>query len=324
VDQHQDSDKLRDEAVEWLMRLRAPGCSEADKRACSLWLAQSPLHRAAYAQAEAQWMWMEQFKSQRFRAREEAIRYRPKSKPVLKWFMVFATAASLLLVCGIMAFGPEGWFGVGTSYTAAKGMRETVVLDDGSRLELNTDSEVKVRLNQWRRSVELVRGEVFINVAHDGERPFEVEAGGGRITDTGTAFDVYLQPETVLVAVQEGSVRIDAHGSRNLAAGQQITYNRRGDFSMAPVQEVSDITAWRRGQVVFHDRPLSEVLSEIGRYHDTSIRISDPKQRSLRVSGVFRTARLDAILDIITATLPVKAERIGEHEILLKPSESKG
>jgi transmembrane sensor len=324
VEQFQDTDKLRDEAIEWLIRLRAPECSDADRRACDLWLAKSPQHRAAYAQAEMQWQWMEQFKSRRFSAREEALRYRPKKKMVSMPFMVFAVAASLLLVCGIVAFGPNGWYGVRTSYMAAKGARETVVLDDGSRLELNTDSEIKVRLSRWQRSVELVRGEVFFNVAHDGERPFEVRAAGGRITDIGTAFEVYLQPETVLVAVQEGSVRVDGYGSRNLVAGQQITYNRRGEFSLESAREISELTAWRQGQVVFHDRPLSEVLSEIGRYHDTRIRISDPKQRSLRVSGVFRTARLDAVLDIITTTLPVKAERIGEHEILLKPSGRKG
>jgi transmembrane sensor len=324
VEQLQDADKLRDEAIEWLARLRAPSCNEAERRACSLWLAQSPQHRAAYAQAEAQWQWMEQFKSRNFRAREEALRYRPKNKLTPKRLGVFASAAALLLACGMTSFVPGGWYGVRASYQAAKGARESVVLEDGSRLEINSDSEVKVHLNRWRRSVELVRGEVYFNVVHDSERPFEVRARGGHITDIGTEFDVYLQPETVLVAVQEGSVRVDAHGSRDLVAGQQISYNRQGDFAVAPSQNIAELTAWRQGQVIFHDRPLSEVLSEIGRYYDMNIRISDPKQRNLRVSGVFRTANLDATLNIITATLPVKAERIGEHEILLKASGKKG
>ncbi|WNV03773.1 FecR family protein [Candidatus Methylospira mobilis] len=319
MEQPEDTDKLREEAIAWLVRLHAPGCNEAERRACNRWLAESPRHRAAYAQAEAQWRWMEQFKSQRFRAREDALRYRPKNKLTPKRLVIFATAASLLLFCGMIVLRLGGWYDVGTRYIAAKGEREVVVLDDGSRLELNTDSEIKVHLNRWRRSVELVRGEVYFNVTHDGERPFEVQAGGGRTTDIGTAFEVYLQPETVLVAVQEGRVRVEARGSCNLAAGQQITYNRRGEFSMIPAREIADLTAWRQGRMVFHDRPLSEVLSEIGRYHDISIRISDAKQRNLRVSGAFRTASLDAILNTITSTLPVKVERINEHEVLLKP-----
>jgi transmembrane sensor len=83
------------------------------------------------------------------------------------------------------------------------------------------------------------------------------------------------------------------------------------------------VTAWRRGLLVFHARRLDEVLAEVGRYHDTTIRLTDESLRGLRVSGTFRTAYLDAILNAITMTLPVKPVRIGEREFVLQAANKR-
>lgn len=314
------SDPLRDEAVRWLLRLHSPECTEAERLACDRWLMKSPLNREAFARVEAQWQWMDQIKVHRLSVREEALSYRPaRKRRSLRPIIGLAMAASVLLALGWTAFTPNGWIGAEATYLAEKSRRNTVTLADGSRLELNTDTEVKVRINRWRRRVYLMRGEAFFTVVHDASRPFEVRAGGGRVTDLGTAFEVYLQAERVLVAVQEGRVKVEAAGSRELVAGQQISYGRRGDFAAVAAQDVAELTAWRQGKLIFHDRPLNEVLAEIGRYHDTTLRVSDPAQSRLRVSGAFATDNLDNILGAIAMTLPVKVDRIGAQEIVLSP-----
>lgn len=78
------------------------------------------------------------------------------------------------------------------------------------------------------------------------------------------------------------------------------------------------MTARRRGLLIFHARRLDEVLAEIGRDYDTTIRLTDESLRGLRVSGTIRTANLDPILNTIAMTLPVKPVRIGEREIVLQ------
>ncbi|HEY8159438.1 MAG TPA: FecR family protein [Methylobacter sp.] len=309
------SDSAHTQAIDWLLRIRSDNCTETERRAFNAWLEQDAGHRQAYEAAQTQWQWMEQFKSMNFPARDAALRYRKKSPRRL---LIYSAAASLLLALGLTAFMPNGWLGMPHTYIAEKGERQTIALADGSSIELNTDSEVRVHFNRWRRIVEMVKGEAFFTVSHDAERPFEVRAGGGRIRDIGTAFEVYIKPEQVIIAVQEGIVEVQASGKRELTAGHQLAFNGNGEFQAVQGQDVASLIAWRQGNLVFRDRRLDDVLAEVGRYHDTRIRLQNESLGKLRISGTFHTAELDSTLSAIATLLPVNIDHIGEHEIVLK------
>jgi transmembrane sensor len=307
-------DSVQTQAIDWLLRIRSANCTATERQAFNNWLEESAGHRQAYETAQAQWEWMEPFKAMNFPARDAALRYRKKPH---RFLFVYA-AASLLLALGLTAFMPNGWLGIPHTYVAEKGDRQTVTLADGSSIELNTDSEVRVHFNRWRRNVEMIKGEAFFTVTHDAERPFEVRAGSGRIRDIGTAFEVYIKPEQVIVAVQEGIVEVQASGKRELTAGQQLAFNDRGEFQALQDQDVAGLTAWRQGKLVFRDRCLDDVLAEVGRYHDIRIRLQNETLGKLRVSGTFLTAELDDTLSAIAAILPVNIDHVGAHEIVLK------
>lgn len=308
-------DSVQKQAIDWLLRIRSENCTATERQAFNSWLEESADHRQAYETAQAQWEWMEPFKAMNFPARDAALRYRKKPPRRL---LVYSAAASLLLALGLTAFMPNGWIGIPHTYIAEKGGRQTVTLADGSSVELNTDSEVRVHLNRWRRDVELIKGEAFFTVIHAPERPFEVRAGSGRIRDIGTAFEVYIKPEQVVVAVQEGIVEVQAAGKRELAAGQQLAFSNNGEFQALQGQDVAGLTAWRQGNLVFRNRRLDDVLAEIGRYHDIRIRLQDEALGKLRVSGTFHTAELDNTLSAIATLLPVNIDHVGEHEVVLK------
>lgn len=308
-------DSVQKQAIDWLLRIRSENCTATERQAFNSWLEESADHRQAYETAQAQWEWMEPFKAMNFPARDAALRYRKKPPRRL---LVYSAAASLLLALGLTAFMPNGWLGIPHTYIAEKGGRQTVTLADGSSVELNTDSEVRVHLNRWRRDVELIKGEAFFTVIHAPERPFEVHAGSGRIRDIGTAFEVYIKPEQVVVAVQEGIVEVQAAGKRELAAGQQLAFSNNGEFQALQGQDVAGLTAWRQGNLVFRNRRLDDVLAEIGRYHDIRIRLQDEALGKLRVSGTFHTAELDNTLSAIATLLPVNIDHVGEHEVVLK------
>jgi len=312
-------DSVHAQAIDWLLRIRSENCPETERPAFNTWLEESAGHRQAYETVLAQWEWMEPFKAMNFPARDAALRYRGKSPRRL---FIYSAAATLLLALGLAAFMPNGWLGIPHTYVAEKGDRQTVVLADGSRIELNTESEVRVHFNRWQRSVEIIKGEAFFTVNHDAERPFEVRAGSGRIRDIGTAFEVYIKPEHVIVAVQEGIVEVQASGKRELTAGQQLAFSNSGEFQALQAQDVAGLTAWRQGNLVFRDRRLDDVLAEVGRYHDTRIRLQNETLGKLRVSGTFHTAELGDTLNAIAAILPVNIDQVGEHEIVLKSATS--
>jgi len=312
-------DSVHAQAVDWILRIRSENCPETERHAFNTWLEESASHRQAYETVQAQWEWMEPFKAMNFPARDAALRYRGKSPRRL---FIYSAAATLLLAMGLTAFMPNGWLGIPHTYVAEKGDRQTVTLADGSRIELNTESEVRVHFNRWQRSVEIIKGEAFFTVNHDAERPFEVRAGSGRIRDIGTAFEVYIKPQHVIVAVQEGIVEVQASGKRELTAGQQLAFSNNGEFQALQAQDVAGLTAWRQGNLVFRDRRLDDVLAEVGRYHDTRIRLQNETLGKLRVSGTFHTAELGDTLNAIAAILPVNIDQVGEHEIVLKSATS--
>lgn len=312
------SEELRYQAIEWAIRC-SDGGSEDERRALAAWLEEDPAHRAAYAEIAARLEWLDSFRGADLPARREAARYRPSRhrRRAQRW-VGLALAAALVLALGLTAFSPDGWYGSRDRTAGERGDFQTIDLADGSRLELNTDSEVEVRFNRWQRSVTLVRGEAYFRVAHDAERPFVVIAGNGRSVDIGTEFDIYMRPDRVLVAVHEGRVRVDARQSRELGPSETLAYNRAGEFvPVGSAESVDTVTAWRRGKLVFNNRRLDEVLAEIGRYHDIRLRLTDASLGRLTVSGTFFINRLDTSLEIIAHSLGVALTRPRPGEVVL-------
>jgi transmembrane sensor len=310
-------ESVREQAVAWLLRFRSDTFSDKDREDFNRWLAENPLHPKAFRTLTEQWQWLNQFKTVSFPARKAALNYRKCLSHTPLWR--YAAAAAVLLSSLYAAFSADGWMGLPYTYATAKGERQTIMLADGSRVELNTGTEVRVHYNHRRRYVELLRGEAFFTVQHNAERPFEVAAGHGVIRDLGTEFNVYRRTDRVEVAVQEGRVAVDSRGERReLSAGQQIAYHDDGHFTAAVRQSMVSATAWRKGLLLFQGIRLDEALTEIGRYHDTAIGLPNEDLAKMRVNGTFRTGELDAMLNAVGALLPVKARRVGPREIVLE------
>lgn len=316
---------LCDQAIAWLLRMRDRPKDARLQRAFADWLAADPAHQVAFKQAQAQWAWLEPLKDQRFRAREDALRYRPpmRANRTPAW-LKYSAAAAFVFGIGLAVFAPQGWYGLPQSYSTGKGQRQTLTLSDGTTLELNTDSEVRVHFNRRQRHVDLVRGEAFFNVAHQADRPFSVQVGNLSVRDIGTAFDVYRQADQVSVAVQDGVVEMVGLGeTRELHAGEQLAYSDDKHFLAATANDIATATAWRQGQLIFNGRRLADVLAEIGRYHEVQIRLPDPKLAELRVNGSFRTEQLDSMLQAVATLLPISVKRISEREIVLEALSGK-
>lgn len=308
----------KSEAIAWVLRLREPACTEADKANFTRWLAQNPLHPMLFEHYQTRWQGLGRFQGEDFPVRQAALSYRPPARKYAQTRRRLAIAAMVVLAFGVTAFAPNGWYGWTVAYQTAQGERQTVNLADGSTLELNSATAIRVKLNYWGRAVELRRGEAFFKVAHDASRPFTVTAANGKITDIGTQFDVYLKTGQVLVAVQEGSVEVDTKSKRILSANQTLAYNRAGEFLPGTAETVTNLTAWRQGQLVFDNRRLDDVLVELGRYHRTRLQLASPALAKLKVSGSFRTDRLDSSLAIIAETLPIIIQRPSADVVVLK------
>lgn len=252
-----------------------------------------------------------------------------------------AFAAGLVLAA---AFG-LGWhlWPAGPSYRTAVGGLAAVPMSDGSRITLNTDSEVRVAVTETERRVELSQGEAFFEVAKDPSRPFVVEAGDKRVVAVGTRFSVRRngKSDDVLVVVTEGVVRLETsttpllargegrthpwegegtpgHGETRLTAGTVARSNDAGTLIQEkPLAETEIMLSWRSGYLVFKDTTLADAVAEFNRYNLKKIVIEDASVAGIRIGGNFRSTNVDAFVRLLEDGFPIRVEQGDDERIVL-------
>ena len=277
------------EASAWLTRLQEPERSPSTEAAFREWLAAAPTHARAFARVTDIW--------ELIPGAAEPLRrpIRPDRRHSSGWpvarIAVAALGVVLLAVAGFMHFRA-----VDPIYQTAVGAQQTVVLDDATRVTLNTDTRLVVAYRSNERRILLERGEALFEVEKNPERPFIVQAADERVIAVGTVFDVRRDPTRVAVTLLEGKVQVGTGPTPSsppapaalLAPGDRLTIHADGRQERDR-PKLDTALAWRQGQTYFDDASLAEAAAELNRYGTVQIQIVDPKLRALRVSGVFST-----------------------------------
>ncbi|MBY8829154.1 FecR family protein [Hephaestia mangrovi] len=242
-----------------------------------------------------------------------------------------ARAAAALLVIALL--------GSGVLYTIRQragvyetdvGERRVAALPDGSRISLDSDTEVRVRYSDNARVLELDRGRARFDVAHDVARPFAVTAGTETVVAVGTSFNVEKVRGKVLVTLIRGHVVIKDAESRDPGLGGKV----RGPLSLAAGQEMiaspnsapvieavnlQTATAWESGHLIFRNETLAGAVARINRYTERPV-IVDPSVASLRISGVFNAGDVGSFVSAVTNYFPVQATTTADNDIMLQRS----
>lgn len=205
------------------------------------------------------------------------------------------------------------------------GERRTVTLTDGTVVELNTRTRIQVAFTVTQRNVTLMDGEAMFSVTHDASRPFVVEAGIGRITVTGTRFDVRRVAKTIDVAVESGAVKVEAIPPRTSRVSAETSAlltkglgtQVRPDGTVAPVRAVdlSTALAWRDGKLVFRNAALADVVKEVSLYRTSPVIVANDAVGQLRLTSVFGTDNTDALLAALPKFLPVEVETLADGSV---------
>ena len=255
-----------------------------------------------------------------FKSRERRTPRVPR-KPFLVWGGAAAAAAALLLAVLLGAFPGLAPPRPADSYQTAVGGREDVVLPDGSRVTLNTASEVRVRFTTAERRVVLDRGQALFVVASDPDRPFVVEADGATVTAVGTVFDVRKDVDGVVVTLVEGEVDVDVgpparvsetasaaatHTTVPLQAGEQLRVDRARATAERRAADVEAALGWTDGVLIFRRTRLADAIAEVNRYTTEPLRLDDPSLAELELSGVFRAGDRNAFAWSLEQTFPVR------------------
>lgn len=314
-----DSDLAR-QAAEWLVLLSADDAAEREQaeREYQLWKHLSPAHGEAAEGME------------RLLASLRGIRQAPASDRRLHQLIDGEVRLGerrrrnkrlgTVLGLSLMLLAP-GWL-VWQQYPGAllfadldtgTGQWRETRLEDGSRLTLAGGSAVNLHFTASGREVELLRGEIRVDVAADAQRPFLVVTGDGSIRALGTRFVVSKQAEATDLSMLESKVVARARegqGEAVVAAGQQLRIRRDGLGSPQAIDAQATDQAWQQHRLLARGLPLPEVLAQLERQYAGVLSFD---REALAHIQVFASLPLDnpqRALQLLEASLPIEVSRL--------------
>jgi transmembrane sensor len=339
MDQDTDKISLHEVAAVWYLRVSAEQATAETRAALETWLAGSPDHRAAFEAINRTWSQLKAatHDPQILELRHEAaLRLSRKTSQVVRPLRWAAVALIFLTIGTALAFmipgvgadrSPIAWLAGrwhardDGRYVTKTGERLSIALEDGSQVTLNTQTELRVAYTSATRSVQLVRGQAFFEVAKNALRPFVVEAQDRRFVAVGTAFDVRIAGDEVEITMLAGTVRAEGPGAGSpmvttIRAGEQLTTGPRAQGRVYPT-DPERVISWQRGQVIFDNTRLGDAIDEINRYSETRIALADAGLADLRLSGSFATGNTNVFVEAITRYFPIQIEHEDSRAIVL-------
>jgi transmembrane sensor len=330
------------EASAWFARQRVSPLSEADAAEFAGWLKADPANTAAWSDFERLWGRVEAVRDDpKILAIREEARRRAARRVGARYGRRFAAALAASVVLGAAIWwglkerveAPDGVPVLAHTSAAATapaltreastqiGERALLVLADGSKVTLNTDSAVRADYTGRERRLTLVRGEAFFDVAKDPARPFIVTAGSRQVIAVGTAFNVRLQDQQVRVTLVEGTVRIVPTVKQRapvvtLEAGSALVTGPDG-IDRVESLDTARATSWRSGKLVFQGDRLADVVAEMNRYSRERLEIADPALEDRKVSGVFEPTEGHAFAKALEAYGIARATQQADATIVL-------
>jgi transmembrane sensor len=319
-------DPVSEQAIDWMVRLRAGTPTAAMQERFNAWLAMDPAHAQAWAR-------LQERLGGSFNTVRALDRRLPGQSEHARQILLQPHASrrdALRVIAGLGLLGGGLWLGarspLGDSLLAdlhtGRGQRESFNLADGSRLSLNADSAVDLHFDDQQRLVILRRGELIIQVAPDPRRPLRVRTAQGEVRALGTRFLVSQEQDASRVVVLEHSVeaRLFDGTQRVLQEGESaLLYARRIEPVSGDQQHRAD---WLSGRLNVLDEPLENVVQALRPYSRGFVRVS-PEVRDLRVQGVFPLNDPARTFAALAETLPIRVDHYSPWLTLIRAKTSK-
>lgn len=254
---------------------------------------------------------------------------RPRSRSAPRVWSLAASVFVIAVAVGLWQYSARD------TYRTQIGEQRSFTLTDGSRIDLNARSRIRIRMSESDRRIDLLDGQAMFHVAKDANRPFIVRADEATVRAVGTAFDINFGARATTVTVVEGVVavsapltqpekRAEAHGSRLptptfVSAGEQVKVS--GSTTTSPqAVNVAAVTAWTAHKLLFEGTPLLDVVEQFNRYNKRQIVIDDRTLERFQVSGYYPTTDPGSLLNFLRTEPQIEViERADSTHLALKP-----
>lgn len=291
------TDELIAEAAIWCARMESDHVSADDEAALQGWLADDPRRRAAFDAMSRMAM-----DPALVTALREAVDDADDNGARATRFARTSTNTSRVKPRALVGIALMSMLAVWVAWpaidlaltprvivAAPPGQTRSIVLADGSRLELSGGTSLVARLASARRVIQMQQGEAFFTVAPDAGRPFIVEAGDGRVQVLGTAFDLSQTRDGLEIAVHHGRVAFGRNDwfadAIDLVAGEKADLDDGVVSAVKPFDR--DAGDWRSGWLQTDGITLGGLAQRLSRRHDVAVSV-DAALADKRIAGRFR------------------------------------
>lgn len=303
--------EIEAQAALWIQRRQFWDWSLSDQTELDAWIAQSTAHEVAYIRLMSGYSRTERL----IALRAPRVDRGPLSR-------LFRIAAAAVLVAAIGSVALISSKPKEITYKTPIGGRQTIMLTDGSRIDLNTDSVLRIGADA--RQVSLDSGEAYFQIKHNAAHPFIVTVDKHRVVDLGTKFLVRSKPDHLDVTLVEGRARIESgEGNRSssiiLEPGDEVVATASKMFKVRKTsQDLSNELGWRRGVIVFQHTTLADAAAEFNRYNPNKIVIGSNAVAALKIDGTFPSDDPDSFVEIAQDILHLRVERRGGTVVITK------
>lgn len=302
-------DSMAEQAAHWIVQLSADDARERDAAHAGFaaWKAADPGHAAAAASMESLLGQVSAVRGPSGGDARPARAALAAVAPKRRRHLAAGVAAAMLVLAVAAGFAASDR----PAYLLADlrsptGQWHTHTLADGSRLTLGSDTAVNLRLTGGERHVQLVQGEILVEVAKDARRPFFVDSRQAAMRALGTRFTVRQHDGATVLSMLESkvAVQLPRHADTVVAAGQRTRITAAGAGPMETFDAASLQDAWRAHQLVVDDRPLPEVLDELARHRPGQLRYDRAQLAHIRVAAVLPLDDTDQALQLLLDNFP--------------------
>lgn len=299
------------EASTWYARWLSGDIDEQATIACQHWLDADEEHKQAWQKIERIQQYFGKVPGSLALATLQAPPSAERRRILKQLVLVLSVSGA-----GYYSYREQPWRGVLADVSTRVGEQRQIKLVDGTVVHLNTDSAINIVYSDTARAIELVRGEILIETAHEPEkayRPFSVMTRQGSVTALGTRFSVrewqQQQHDYVKVNVFEHMVDVraaDMGSPVRVNAGESLVFSQSQILPKTRLKATDK--AWVNGLIVVYAMRLQDFADELSRYQ-SGVLSCDPAVADLHISGSFPISDINAVLNTVEQTLPVRVRR---------------
>lgn len=213
-------------------------------------------------------------------------------------------------------------------YISSKGEKKEIILPDGSKIWLNSDSKLSYFSNfgkEIKREVYL-NGEAFFDVTKDSLHPFIVKTDKIEIQVLGTSFNVnsYSDDDIIETTLVSGKVEITKKKTLlgkdeivDLEPNQKVSFSKKSAKFDTEKVDTEIFTSWKENKLVLYNEPMGKLVKKLERWYDVKIEIESKEIEKYRYTATFEDESIRKVLDLLKMSAPIDFKIQKNNEIII-------